>query len=731
MTIKSLPIWVLFSALFLHSGDVARAIKAPAAYEDFIAGHFAYANYPESETAAGEDPDQDGLSNYEEFLFGTNPTLPDSENAQLRMALDQGNLTVTGYGRFGRKYTLQSTENLATAWSDVIQFSGADREESHGESKGSATKKFFRVKVDVIPPLYVNGNSASQNPDGLSWDTAFPNLQEAIDAAQMGQEIWVAEGVYHPTEIDPFSAAKNSADLRARTFYLKEGIAIVGGFAGTENSISERPGNLKTVLSGDFNQDDAWTENGTLTEEEKEKFFENAYHVLAAFDLQIPVLLMSLEITGGFAMEFAVVEGNRTVVEGAGGNYGAGLVMVSSNIQIAECRFFRNIAAQGGGAIYASGLTIPLGNQIVGGNFASINLLDGFGNTEFEQNHVAENSDTGLFAGSGGAALITDNTLADFRGAIFIDNSAPLGGAVSIGGYAHLDAYLNQVDLALEQPTAVFVNCGFWGNKALTELSSDSNLISGNGGAICAFYFANLEVVSSYFGFNQALTNNYFGSDGEEGGVGGAIGIYIGATARIALTIFDNNFADAGGGAIAIGEYVSSSTASLDINLSTFYGNTSAGAPAIGNEDAVVSGKGNIFHANFDAEDAAIDLVNYGSNSTFNISQSLFSGNNTAAGNVGIDNQSIDPSVALFTNPQIPEGEDGEWNTDDDGFTIALDQRTNDRRVVTRPLPNDFADFDMDGDIDEELPADSFGNSFGEGPFFYGAYPELEIPNEN
>ena len=721
MKFVSFPVWILFSVLFICSGEVARAIKAAAVYEDFIAVQFAYGNYTESETAPDEDPDQDGLSNYQEFLFGTDPTLPDSENAQLRFALDQGNLTVTGYGRLGRKYSFESTDNLLSVWSNVSQFSGVDRDESHGEAVGTAAKKFFRAKVEVIPPLYVKENSASQNPDGLSWDTAYSDLQEAIDAAETGQEIWVAEGVYHPTEIDPFSAAENSTDPRARTFFLKEGIAIVGGFAGTESSISQRPGNLTTTLSGDFEQDDVWTENGTLTPEQQEKFFENAYHVVAAFDLQVPVLLLSLEITGGFAMEFAEVDGNRTVVGGAGDNYGAGLVMVGSNIQIAECRFFRNIAAQGGGGIYASGLTIALGNQTVGGNFATINLLDGFGNTEFEQNHVAENSDTGLFAGSGGAAMILDDTLANFRGGIFIDNSAPIGGAV----------FLGQVDPALEPPTAVIVNSGFWGNKALTESDSDSNLYSGYGGAICADVFANLEVVSCYFGFNQALTNEYSGPGGEENGWGGAIAIYDGASARIALTAFDNNFADAGGGAIDIGEYVFDSTASLDINLSTFYGNTSAGAPAIGNEDAMVSGKGNIFHANIDADDAAIDLVNYGSNSTFDISQSLFSGNNTAAGNVGTDNQSIDPSVALFTNSLNPEGVDGEWNTDDDGFTIAFDLRTIDRRIVTRPLPNDFADFDGDGDHDEELPTDSFGNSFGEGPFFYGAYPELDLANDN
>jgi hypothetical protein len=123
--------------------------------------------------------------------------------------------------------------------------------------------------------------------------------------------------------------------------------------------------------------------------------------------------------------------------------------------------------------------------------------------------------------------------------------------------------------------------------------------------------------------------------------------------------------------------------------------------------------------------------MTYSSNSLFTISQSLFSGNNSAAVNAGLDNQSIDPDYSLFTNPALPEGDDGEWNTDDDGFTLALAERTMDRKIVTRPLPLDFADFDEDGDLDEELPSDSYGNPFGADPFFYGAYPELDLPNLN
>ncbi|CAG5068013.1 hypothetical protein DYBT9623_00741 [Dyadobacter sp. CECT 9623] len=58
----------------------------------------------------------------------------------------------------------------------------------------------------------------------VSWANANADLQAAIDAANAGDEIWVAAGSYTA------SVEQNYA----RAFQMKEGVRIYGGFAGTE-----------------------------------------------------------------------------------------------------------------------------------------------------------------------------------------------------------------------------------------------------------------------------------------------------------------------------------------------------------------------------------------------------------------------------------------------------------------------------------------------------------------
>jgi hypothetical protein len=81
------------------------------------------------------------------------------------------------------------------------------------------------VQQVSVPPIYVNAAATGAN-SGASWTDAYPTLQQALDAATSGSEIWVAAGVYIPSQrTDP-------ADPLTVTFALKNGVAIYGGFNG-------------------------------------------------------------------------------------------------------------------------------------------------------------------------------------------------------------------------------------------------------------------------------------------------------------------------------------------------------------------------------------------------------------------------------------------------------------------------------------------------------------------
>ncbi|MGR7813304.1 choice-of-anchor Q domain-containing protein [Lacinutrix undariae] len=96
-------------------------------------------------------------------------------------------------------------------------------------------------------PIYVN-SSATGNNDGANWANAYTDLQDALQNAVTGGQIWIAKGVYKPS-----TSARN-------TYYVidKEDLKIYGGFAGTEGQLSERVlGTNETILSGDVQGNDA------------------------------------------------------------------------------------------------------------------------------------------------------------------------------------------------------------------------------------------------------------------------------------------------------------------------------------------------------------------------------------------------------------------------------------------------------------------------------------------
>ena len=263
--------------------------------------------------------------------------------------------------------------------------------------------------------IYVN-KAATGSGKGSSWANAYTNLQDALAAAKAKDEIWVAAGIYVP--------GKNRTDA----FRLKPGVALYGGFNGTEKAVNQRDwaANL-TVLSGDVLGNDAAFANNS----------ENVYHVVRGADKAI---LDGFVITGGNA-------------DGVGADsFGGGMYNVGVRPTVRNCIFFGNAAATwGGGALCNSAASPVVQGCVFFGNSG------GFGAAM--RNHDASSPEVRncIFSGN-------STTAAGCAAAMYNDHSSPLVESSIFSGHSAFTgggAIYNNVS----SPT--LRNCVFAGNTAL------------------------------------------------------------------------------------------------------------------------------------------------------------------------------------------------------------------------------------------------------------------------
>jgi len=199
--------------------------------------------------------------------------------------------------------------------------------------------------------LYVD-QSATGNATGHSWADAFTDLQAALAAAETGNEIWVAAGVYKPTE-DPTNVTA--------TFQLTNSVAIYGGFAGTESERDERDwaANL-TILSGDIDNNDL-TDAAGVIRHTANLTGTNSYHVVTGSSVDSSAVLDGFIITAGKAT-------------GPNPHHsGGGMYLSSSQPTLANLSFIGNHAAAAGGGLHnvsgSPALTFVnfMGNSATGG----------------------------------------------------------------------------------------------------------------------------------------------------------------------------------------------------------------------------------------------------------------------------------------------------------------------------------------------------------------------------
>lgn len=292
--------------------------------------------------------------------------------------------------------------------------------------------------------------------NGTSWANAFPgtSLQAAINASAVGDEVWVAFGTYNPP--------LGQADPRNNAFSLRNGVAVYGGFHGTEISLAQRRTicGQASILSGEIGAP------GNT---------DNCYHVIRNGNLNASAVI------DGFTIRDA--NNNRAISSGESGN-GGGIYNGGSGAgnncspTIRNCIITNNTARYGAGIFnngFNGGTVSPTISQCVianntgleGGGGMDFFAADGGTATPFISNTIVTNNvalDVVPGQGGGGAmylwggtctptiinCVFTNNSSQGVAGGIIIDNNPIFGG---VSGVCNV----------------IVQNSVFWGNTAVTN----------------------------------------------------------------------------------------------------------------------------------------------------------------------------------------------------------------------------------------------------------------------
>ncbi|MEM7101727.1 MAG: HYR domain-containing protein [Bacteroidota bacterium] len=374
--------------------------------------------------------------------------------------------------------------------------------------------------------IYVDLTATGAN-NGDSWTDAFTDLQDGIDKAGGGDQIWVAEGIYSPTTC---SGACTDTD-RLISFLLKSGTELYGGFDGSETALSQRDWTTNfSILSGDI---------GTPVDST-----DNTFRVVWAENTSAKTVFDGVIVEEGNADGSSI---NGTYFSG-GGMYIDANPSGIGNLKIQNVTF-RNNFAGGGGAMAI--------DAVIGGTIEA-EIRD----CVFEGNTAS----TGNVSSTGGAILMLGNSGATIRPTIigctfqnnFVGND---GAAISMTPSGSTSLLATKID-----------SCTFFNNEStdrggavwyriiqgisavkISNSTFQSNIAGGQGGGVFARAsfdaVANDTIVNCIFSQNQS-TGTSSVNDGEGGGLFMRGSQTATRTHQVLNCVFDRNFATHRGGAI-------------------------------------------------------------------------------------------------------------------------------------------------------------------------------------
>jgi len=540
--------------------------------------------------AYAQDRDQDGLFDYEEALYGSSDETLHSDGTvatggdglddkfETQTGWEVGDITlsdlsvVPGYHVFSDPTTADADGDGLSDEQELAAMTDPNNPDTDGDGLNDG----FEVANDdnaenlaliVAPRLYVSqstgtvGNCAPLpcGSTGASWSEPFAELRDALaDAAARQQtlakaddvrEIWVAEGIYTPTDSgDRFQAF----NIGAREIY--------GGFIGGETRRNQRnadPFTNGVVLSGDLSANDDINTPATLS--------DNSYHVLTTSTGSGAVvpsnLLDDSEVLDGFTIT-------------AGNSDGPVLNIVGAMVT----EFDR------GGGLYITGEDPKLNNLV------------------FRLNSAAATNSGGAVGGGHGGAIYDRGSQAQLSNSYLIDNRAVQG-----GGIATKTSSMRISNCVIRQNQSTNRGGGLYFEA--TDPLVDSGLsidncdialnIAGDDGGGAALIGGQHRISNTEFRSNKTVEAN-------TDQVGGAL-LLVGAEVNVAQSVLWGNFSDdEGGGIYAVDTRLSIVNSSIANNTAddSFELNSSILTRGIGAGLYAVRGATAISNSIFAANDA-------------------------------------------------------------------------------------------------------------------------------
>jgi hypothetical protein len=475
------------------------------------------------------------------------------------------------------------------------------------------------VRADGI--IYAKPVAAGSG-DCSSWGNAC-TLQTALTVSLSGNEIWVAAGTYKPT----------TGTGRTATFHLKNGVAVYGGFAGTETIRDQRnPATNITILSGDIDNNDSQTpiitDLSTVTGNAT-----NSYHVVAGAS---SATLDGFTITAGNANESVSPNNSgagmynyscnslaltNLTFSGNSAGYGGGMLNALSSPTVTSATFYGNAATSSGGGMlnYSSSPTL-LNTDLVdnsagwgGGMYNESGSIPTLTNVTFGSNSATygggmENNGSnpmlasvtfdGNAATSSGGGMLNYSSSPTLMNITFSNNSAGWGG----GMYNEANSSPSLTNIAFSGNTASYSGGGMLNNfssPTLTAITFSNNWANYGGGiyndgnsvlAVANNTLSGNHATSRGGGIynygtvtvtNSTLSGNSTNSPESSGG-----GIYNLGTLTLIGSTLSGNSADAfignstyGGGIYNDSGAVTVTNSTLSGNFATFHGVPFPGVP--------------------------------------------------------------------------------------------------------------------------------------------------------